>query len=243
MLPNILDIAEENGLIFNTRSLNKKEVFCKCPFCLEDASKADKHYLSLNTSDNVYRCWFCGDKGGVLQFEAKLTGLSYEMIKEKRLGKLRKPLHAAERLSPHQLSSIGWREVKQNDKSAFQKSREQVLKDWQEYEFTEMVSLYAEFKAISQLPDANRQRELCINLKANCDKTKITDCYKRLIGEYKKVDSQKADWAVEGEKIFQMTWLACTLEGDADFQRLILYVPFFHFMWKSERQAKKLSSK
>ena len=36
MLPNILDITNEQGLTFQPRSLGKKQTLAKCPFCHDD---------------------------------------------------------------------------------------------------------------------------------------------------------------------------------------------------------------
>ena len=85
MLPEILRVAEEYGLTFNPRYHGKKETLCKCTFCEEDAKpgKGNKFYLSLNTQDQVYKCWYCGVSGGVLDFEAKLSGLPYNEVREK----------------------------------------------------------------------------------------------------------------------------------------------------------------
>lgn len=242
MLPKILDIAEEHGLIFNPRTFSKKEVLCKCPFCGEDSKpgKEKKYYLSLNTHDQVYRCWYCGEHGGVLQFEAKLTGQTYQEVKDKRLGKLRKKIHAAERLNPDQLERAGWKDVKQKDKTAFKKNRDQVLLDWREYEYTELVGLYAELTVISLLDDANRQDDLRQNLMNHCEKSRIPDCYNRLLTEHKKAkDSDRVDWAKEGTRLARMAWMACRLQEDKEFKNIVLYIPYFHFMWKAERKQKK----
>lgn len=48
----------------------------KCPFCREDAKlgKEKKFYLSLNTVDQVFKCWFCKESGGVFRLIALLEG-------------------------------------------------------------------------------------------------------------------------------------------------------------------------
>ncbi|GLY12871.1 hypothetical protein [Pseudobacillus badius] len=240
MLPKIFDIAEEQGLTFNPRTLRHKEVYCKCPFCKEDTrpGKEKKFYLSLNTEDQVFRCWFCGERGGVLYFEAKLTGVSYEEVKEKRFGKLRKPIHAAERLSPSQLARAGWKGSKKKNKTVFKKNRDQILKSWLEYEFTEMVGLYAEFLVISALQDAERKHERHACLKKRCEKTSIQHCYNRLMAEYQ--ESTGAKWATEGKRLAEMAWKTCQLQQDTDLKEIVVYVPFFHYMWKVEREQKKV---
>lgn len=78
MLPNILDVAAEHGLTFQPRSYGKKQTLAKCPFCLEDDQprKRKKYYLSLNTHEQVFKCWYCGESGGVFRFMALLEGVS-----------------------------------------------------------------------------------------------------------------------------------------------------------------------
>ncbi|WP_280618032.1 hypothetical protein [Heyndrickxia oleronia] len=61
LLPSIINVARENNLIINERSLTKKEVLCKCPFCLMDASRPKKFYLSLNPKENIFKCWYWCD--------------------------------------------------------------------------------------------------------------------------------------------------------------------------------------
>lgn len=238
MLPKILDVAEENGVTIKPNTYGKKQVLCKCPFCEEDSKpgKAKKFYLSLNTDEQIFRCWYCGESGGVLQFEAKLTGLSYEQVKEKRLGKLRKPLHPAERLNPKQLDAIGWREKKRKDRKAFVKSREEVFRDWQEYEYTELVGLFAEFTVIAFLDTPKeRHEELLRYLMERTKAKQIHMGFPRLLEEYVKDEAFRSDWAREGTVLARMAWKACYQTHDFELEKIVLYVPFFHYQWKRER--------
>ncbi|KRG16869.1 hypothetical protein ACA29_03040 [Lederbergia galactosidilytica] len=249
MLPKILDIAEENRLTFKRNTYGKKEVLCKCPFCHEDEKpgKTKKFYLSLNTHDQVYRCWFCGEAGGVLQFEAKLTGLSYHEVKEKRLGTLRKPLHPAERLNPKQLETIGWKEKKRKDRQAFKQKREDVLLDWKVYKFITLVGLFAEFMVIAFLDTPKeRQDKLFLYLMQRTKETQIDHAFSRLLDEYAKEEVNevnRAEWAKEGTKIARMAWKASYKTYDFSLEKIVLYVPFFHYRWKLERTANGITKK
>lgn len=80
MLPEILEVAKKHKLIINPRTLHNEEVLCKCPFCQEDSKpgKNRKYYLSLNAQSQVFKCWFCGESGGVLRFIALLEGVPEE---------------------------------------------------------------------------------------------------------------------------------------------------------------------
>ena len=112
MLPDILGIAKKHNLILNHNTLNKKEVQCKCPFCEEDQKpgKQKRFYLSLNTDRQVFRCWFCDEKGGVFRFISLLERKSEDEViaefrKQKKSGYNQ---HPAERLSLSQLRLIGF---------------------------------------------------------------------------------------------------------------------------------------
>jgi len=130
LLPSIIDVARENQITFNRRTLKKKEVMCKCPFCLEDANNPKKFYLSLNVEKNVFKCWYCKEYGGVLQFESMITGISFEEVKQKYFGDTAREYHPAERLSPKQLEAINWAEIKRNHYEEYKDSLQKVLADW-----------------------------------------------------------------------------------------------------------------
>ena len=88
MLPPIIEVAIEHELQTNERcsSRSSKEVRFKCPFCEADANKEGKFYLSLNVADNLFKCWACGESGGVLKFIAILENISIEDVKRKLWG-------------------------------------------------------------------------------------------------------------------------------------------------------------
>lgn len=233
MLPNILDIAEQYGVIIDKKSYGKKETRAKCPFCLEDANKPKKFYLSLNTVDQVYRCWFCGVSGGVLDFEAKLTDTSFEEIKEKYFSKNKqRVLHPAETLTMKQLKEIGWEGFRKN-KEAFMKHRDLVFKEWQRYEHKVLSELYAELLVIMKLPNEIRN-ELLIYFKKRCENTPIRDCYYKVTEEYKKQSSTTA-WVNDGLKIARISWRICQMKND--FTKVLVQVPFLHYLYFYEKES------
>lgn len=231
MLPNILDIAEQNGVIINKRTYGKKETLAKCPFCLEDANKPKKYYLSINTVDQVYKCWFCGESGGVLDFEARLTNTTYEEVKEKYFGRnKRRNIHPAETLTMKQLKEIGWEGFRKN-KEAFMKHRDLVFKEWQRYEHRVLSELYAELLIIMKLP--MERRELLTYFKKRCEKTPIRDCYFKVTEEYKK-QNPTTQWANDGIKIARISWRISLTKGD--FSKVLKQVPFIHYLYVMEKK-------
>lgn len=140
MLPSVLETARQHGLQMNDRcsSRSAKELRLKCPFCEADANKEGEYYLSLNTSDNVFKCWACGESGGVLKFIALLDHQSIEEVKRNLWGSKRSPqnpLHPAEKLRPEQLRAMGfvgcnWGKLKQGDQAYYQQTLNWVWKEW-----------------------------------------------------------------------------------------------------------------
>ena len=106
-LPSILDVARRYGVEINESTLDRAEVRAKCPFCRADANRPRKYYLSLNPAKNVFRCWFCGEAGGVVRFEALLSGRTEAAVME-AYGLGRKDRHPAERLTARQLRIAGY---------------------------------------------------------------------------------------------------------------------------------------
>jgi hypothetical protein len=143
MLPNILAVAEEYQLTIDPKSLKRKEVMCKCPFCLEDANRQGKYHLSLNVHDLLFKCWFCKESGGVYRFIAKLSGETEAEVKAKmraiqgKKGNY-KP-HPAEELTSAQLRLLGysqkpnWFEFRKRDVEYFKRTLENLWADWQDY--------------------------------------------------------------------------------------------------------------
>lgn len=151
ILPNIVEVAIEHNLTIKKNTLGKKEVLCKCPFCLEDMKPHKikrKWYLSLNEDKNCFKCWYCGEKGGVVRFISLLDGIPENEIIEK----LRKEngfhyqKHPAEKLSRTQLKMIGypninWVKNREFDVELYKRFREAVWQKW--LAFVETKKCYA----------------------------------------------------------------------------------------------------
>lgn len=135
MLPSIIEVAIQHGLKMNERSTRSvKDVRFKCPFCqkIEKPEHKDKYYLSLNTKDNVFQCWSCGESGGVLKFVALLENKSIEEVKQELFHKgnnrVQRKLHPAEKLTPRQLQSIGF--LTKNWKRPSLRDLEWIWSEW-----------------------------------------------------------------------------------------------------------------
>ncbi|MDA6082831.1 hypothetical protein OSJ97_25150, partial [Escherichia coli] len=48
-----------------------------------------------------------------------------------------------------------------------------------------------------------------------------------------------SEWAREGTKLARMAWKACYQAYDFELEKIVLYVPFFHYQWKLERIERK----
>lgn len=148
MFPDILSVANEHNIVVNERTRNHKEVLCKCPFCFEDTKPAKKRrfYLSLNTQDQVFKCWFCGESGGVLRFISLLEGVSEEKVRARY--RKRKIAHRAERLTRHQLAFIGhnsktdFAALKKRDRSYWHRTMDWIWNDWQAFKESQLQRAY-----------------------------------------------------------------------------------------------------
>jgi len=166
MLPSILEVAREHGLYQDERTLNKKEIRFKCPFCAGDKGKEDKYYLSLNVEDNVFKCWLCDESGGVLKFIALLQGKSVEEVKQDLWGDRKKPqrkLHPAERLTPAQLKMLGmkgpgWYALRKRDYALYRRTLNWVWTEWKEFVATEKRDAYMRFYATE---DTGLRKKIC----------------------------------------------------------------------------------
>lgn len=117
ILPNLVDVCENKGLMQDYRTSGKREVRFVCPFCNVDTDKTGrkrKYHLSVNAEKNAFKCWYCGESGGVLRFlsllentseKEILTRLKEEKGVTKKEGNSRR-LHPAEFLSVSQLRLI-----------------------------------------------------------------------------------------------------------------------------------------
>lgn len=154
MLPDILEVAKRHSLSFNPRTFGKKQTTCKCPFCMEDSlpHKRRKFYLSINTQEMLFRCWFCGECGGVFRFMALLEGKPeseiLEAFRKSRHG--RYTPHPAERLTARQLRLIGvekpnWTEARSIDPVTYRKLRGYVSRLWSDFAASQLHSAYRHF--------------------------------------------------------------------------------------------------
>ncbi|MGE7920656.1 hypothetical protein ACQKM9_17225 [Viridibacillus sp. NPDC093762] len=233
MLPRIIEIAEQNGLTFNPRTYGKRETTCKCPFCNEDGNK-DKWYLSLNTHDNVYKCWYCGVKGGVLDFESRLTNTPYQVVKEKYFPKKEngKKKHGAYTLNNYQLKKIGWDEYKRSSLEGFQKKRDEIFTDWKQHENSELRKLFAMFLVASFVDYSEEQKaeqlELIMNM---AEKTGIYLAYSKIVSEFILNEEDRCSWAREGTEIARMAWKASYVDMDFDMEGIFLRVLFLNFRY------------
>lgn len=235
MLPDILKVAEENGIEFDPKTFGKRETRCKCPFCMEDSNKKGKYYLSLNTEHQLYKCWFCKASGGVLDFESKVSNTPYDEVVAKYFGENRKPVHPAERLTFKQLERIGWKEFR--DKKTV-RYRDAVLRDWQRYESKVLSELFAELVIISKLP-VERRNALIEYFKKRCMNSEIRDCYHRIIEEYKKPTVLKSEWAKDGLAIARVSWRLCRLNNGNFYTNVLVQVPFVHYLYVMEKDLGK----
>ncbi|MDR3278428.1 MAG: DUF3854 domain-containing protein [Oscillospiraceae bacterium] len=79
----IADAARRCGIVFNDRTLKRREVEAQCPFC---GDKPRKYHLGLNTERNVYKCFLCGASGNSVSLYARLKNLSYRDAADDLLG-------------------------------------------------------------------------------------------------------------------------------------------------------------
>lgn len=244
MLPRILDIAKEHNLIFDQRSFGKKETLAKCPFCEADAHKPKKYYLSLNTDDQVYRCWYCRKAGGVLDFEARLTNKSFKEVRQKYFGKKSKKkekYNPAEYLTAEQLEAIGWNEIRRKDYKRFKRSLNQVCQDWFNYERWNFVQLYAEFVVIAYLNEIGlnekQQQEWLVYL-IRKGKSRFIDLpLTYMIEEFIKEEDELSSWAKEGLEIARTSWKICQQKND--FSNVLTNIPFIQLLMKELKNNEK----
>lgn len=167
MLPEILPIAEKHGLMIDERSRNKREVRAKCPFCKEDSKpgKKRKFYLSLNTEDQVYKCWYCGESGGVFRFISLLENVPESLVMERYRRKVTYT-HPVERLTRTQLKLIGiefkvrWADLRKYDRTLYEKFRKEVWQRWNK--FMEAEKYFAFRRLVMGIRCGNYQKAVSI---------------------------------------------------------------------------------
>ena len=233
MLPPILEVAEKLNIEFDERTLEKEEVRAKCPFCGGD--NPTKFHLSINQKKNLFKCWYCSKSGGVLHLESLVSGKPFSEVREKYFGKRKKPkaVHPAHQLTPEQLEAIGWRSVKRKDFNSFNRSREQVLKDWEVYKYEELVKYYAVLLLIAHFPDSNKKRSLYSWFSSATKSSKVEDLKSLLVGEYK--HPQHPIWARRGKDIARLAYLY-SMTNDRNFENLFSNVLFVIEIMKIKKQ-------
>ncbi|WP_240903913.1 CHC2 zinc finger domain-containing protein [Chengkuizengella sediminis] len=103
-LPDIKEIAEENGLLLRKARNQYKAL------CLFHSEKSPSLYI--HPEKNIFKCFGCGEGGGVIKFKAKLENKSEQEIFEelksqnKKSYKASRYLHPAERLTSFQFKAM-----------------------------------------------------------------------------------------------------------------------------------------
>lgn len=241
MLPSILHIAERYKLISDPKTYGHKESRFKCPFCEQDSIPGNekKFYLSLNTDDNVFKCWFCNESGGVLQFESILSNQPYEEIRKKYFGKRRKNLHPAYKLSPDQLREIGWQDKKRQSFQEFQTNRDEVIKDWNEYKYGELIKHYALFTLIAHFPIEKDKRDHYEWFVEICKESKVDNLAKQIVHEWN--SNQKQSWSNEGVEVARIAYHVAHDCGDFNFLNLFATVLFIYELKTEYREEYSIS--
>lgn len=139
MLPSIVDIARQHNLTLIQPKGRSKEMTGKCPFCRADEGRRDKHYLSLNIVDNVFRCWHCAERGGVCRFEALLTGIPESEVTDKYRRNPERKSHPAEKLTLSQLRLINFdgmkklQDMKKRNPAYYKRTLDWVWSEWKQF--------------------------------------------------------------------------------------------------------------
>lgn len=193
MLPSILSVAETYGLEVDTRTHNKKEVRFMCPFC---ESRSSKYHLSLNKEENVFKCWKCGESGGVLKFEALLSNKSYDEVRQKYFGKRERKVHPAYKLTPRQLREIGWGDMKREDFQNFTENKDKVYSHWKKHVYNELVKHYALLTLIAYYPKKEHRNYLFAWFKEICTESVVQNIANTVLTEWN--SDTKKRWALEG---------------------------------------------
>lgn len=228
-LPSILDVADRAGLSINPRTRDKKEVYAICPFCNDGRFK-----LSMNTEYNVFKCWLCQEKGGVLDLESKLTGVPFNEVKKKYF-KVRKNQHPVEYLNPNQLKKIGWNEIKRRERETFKKKRDEVLNDWKRFELDQKKLHFSMLMVVAHLEGQNeRQSKLLEYILKSAQETGIYLLFSTLMQEYVKEADERSEWAKEAVLTARSAWRVSLQTCDFDMANVMKHVVFMHHLSKMD---------
>lgn len=235
-LPSIINIAEKYKLEFDKKTYGRKETRTKCPFCHADSNRPDKYYMSLNTKDNVFKCWYCEESGGVLKFEALISDKSHDEVRSKYFGERRKNVHPAYSLTPDQLRRIGWQDKKRDDFGQFVQSKEQVLKEWELFKYEELAKYHALFLLMANY-HKDKQKENYISFLEMVKSSEIDGLKEIIEDEYK--NPSERNWAVSGREIAQLAHQLSVESGDIELTNIFINVIFAIELKKSMKRDKQ----
>ena len=156
ILPDILDVAMEHGIHLGKTLRNRpNETRACCPFCNDN-----KFHMYLNTEKQTFKCYRCGESGGVVRFISRLTNTSeYTILEELKkmarennpLSRVRKPkqkTHPGIKLNIFQLRQIGyeyrpdWKKFFQEEPILAKQYAEAVWKKWQKFvEYEQILAM------------------------------------------------------------------------------------------------------
>lgn len=150
MFPDIISIADQFQLIIKRNTRSKPEVLAKCPFCQEDSKpgKERRFYLSINADKKVFKCWSCGEGGGVIRFISLLEGVTEDEVSS-RFRNPRRLLHPAERLSRAQKKLMGierepdWQAMQQRDRAYYYRTLDCIWERWKAFLSIELREAYS----------------------------------------------------------------------------------------------------
>lgn len=228
MLPDIISVAEQHSLRLNHKTLNNKEVLCKCPFCKEDSkpTKKNRYYLSLNQEDNVFKCWYCKESGGVFRFISLLENQPEHAViskyrKKNGIKKSYSP-HPAEQLSSHQLrlmefhSKPRWDLMYKRDKKYYYRTCKMVWESWQEYL---AFQRYNAFKSLVVGIETGTYQKAIQEILTQEEKIGVSEG--TLLNEVLKVYSmsQRPEWAEQGERFAKEITRSVKIKSVKVFQK------------------------
>ena len=202
-----------------------------------DANHPKKYYLSLNPKENIYKCWYCGQSGGVLQFESLLTGCSFKEIKQKYFGsKKKKSYHPADLLSPKQLEAIDWVKIKRNHYKEYKRSLQEVIADWKAYVRQQRILAFAKLLVGIEM---NQYQLLTDNIQKQGANAHIPHLLYDVTKMY--LSGKWTDWAIEARMIAGIAYKTSKAE-DNGLKNALFYVvlAYNEYMVKGSAKNKKM---
>lgn len=221
MLPNILDVATQYGLVISEQ-IKDGQVRVSCP-----NRKGEQNTCLLNSVKNVFYCECCKTGGGVLKFECLLSGLNTQEVRGKYFSSSKKRYGAAT-LTTQQLGMIGWEHLKASDVAFYRKHHKQVWQEWLEYRNERLEKMYALFLIMVHSKDKVHGAQIYEYLSdaiiashiSNLTINVFIDAY---VGEI------KSEWVKEGTNTARVAFKLCSQFGDYQFRMAAMLVIFdFH---------------